>query len=315
MVGVAASCSGSDGKKAVSNDSAGGAGGEHEASGGGTRAGSTTGGKPQGGSGATTDGGAPTAGSLNDGGTDGEGAASGQSGATSGGAASGQGGAAGEGASPGPGGAGGEAGGSSSCCDAQVSYTASGSVLPSDDACSPWTLTDTADPEVPTFNGGALRVASSADAEHMYFIHSAANLSFPDVFVFEARMKFVSGTGSTASRAPASMGFVYGAQHMKNMLQMSATEVFILESENVKGDKITFDTTSDFHTYRIVADTQTNTLQVFIDDVLELSGNSFADPNSDPFVLFGESSLYAYGVSEWQFAKHNAYRCSIDALL
>ena len=251
------------------------------------------------------------AGSMNDGGAYGE---AGQGGAAGQGQVAGQGGAAGQGQVAGQGGAGGEAGGvGESCCNPQVSYSAVGSILPSDDVCAPWTLTDTAEPEAPTFDGGALRVATSADAEHMYFIQTAPSLSFPDVFVFEARMKFISGTGSTSSRAPASMGFVYGAQRMKNMLQMSATEVFILQSENVKGDSMTFDTVSDFHTYRIVVDTQANTLQVFIDDQLELSGSTFADPSSGELVLFGESSIYAYGVSEWQFAKHNAYRCSTDA--
>jgi hypothetical protein len=297
-VGVAASCSGSDGKNAVTDDRTGGAGGEQEAGGRGPRAGSNSGGKPQGGSaGSATDAGA--AGSPNEGGMTGEGAASGQ------------GGAAGEGAAPGQAGASGEAGASGNCCDPQVSYSASESVLPSDEACSPWTFTDTAQPEEATFNGGALRVETSADAENMYFIHTDANLSFPDVFVFEARMKFVSGTGSTPSRAPASMAFVYGPQHMKNMLQMSATEVSILASENVKGDSFTFDTVSDFHTYRIVVDTQENTLEVFVDDQLELSGDTFAAPNSGNLVLFGESSIYANGVSEWQFAKHNAYRCEL----
>ena len=207
---------------------------------------------------------------------------------------------------------GGAGGALSSCCDPQVSYLASSGLLPSEEACAPWTLSDSAEPEVPTFNGGGVRVSTSADAENMYFIQGGENLSFPKTFVFEARMKLVSGAGSTTSRAPASMGFVYGTQHMKNMLQMSATQVFILESENVKGDTMTFDTTSDFHTYKLVVDTEANTLQVFIDDQLELTGNTYADPSSNPFVLFGESSIYANGVSEWQFAKHNAYRCTPD---
>jgi hypothetical protein len=295
VVGLAVSCSGADETKHAPESSSG-AGGEAEAGGDGPRAGSNTGGTPQGGSaGTTTDAGA--AGAASDGGA---------------GAASAQGGVAGEGAASGQAGSGGEAGSATNCCEPQVSYTAAGSVLPSDEACAPWLLTDTAEPEVPSFTGGALRVESSTDAENMYFIHTAASLSFPDVFVFEARMKFVSGTGSTASRAPASMAFVYGPQHMKNILHMSATEVFILTSENVKGDKITFDTTSDFHTYRIVADTIANTFQVFIDDQLELSGNTYADGNSAELVLFGESSIYANGASEWQFVKHNAYRCATD---
>jgi hypothetical protein len=151
----------------------------------------------------------------------------------------------------------------------------------------------------------------SADAEHMYFLHTAPNLSAPDVFVFEARMKFVSGTGSTASRAAASMAFVLGPESRKNMLQMSATEVFILASENVKGASVAFDTTSDFHTYRIVADMQADTVQVFIDDELELSGNTFVADSPTRLVLFGESSIFANGISEWQFARHNAYQCDL----
>lgn len=309
MVGIAASCGGSDGKKADSGDEGGGAGGEQEPSGGGASAGSNTGGKSQGGTGGTTDGGAATAGSLNEGGVAGEGPASGMGGAGGEGPASGQGGAGGEGPTSGPGGGGGEGGASGGCCDPQANYSAASGVLPSDDVCTPWTFVDTADPEAPTFSGGALRVASSADAENMFFYHAEAALSFPAVFVFEARMKFISGATSTPSRAAASMAFVYGPQGMKNMVQMSATEVFILSAENTKGTSIAFDTTGDFHTYRIVADTQANTFQLFIDDELEISGVTFA-ANSAETVQFGETSLFANGISEWQFARHNAYNCS-----
>src|SRR6478752_673276 len=224
LVAVAMSCSSSDDKKAVSRDSEAGAAGEQPMSSGGTRAGSNAGGRPNGGSADTTEGGSGAAGSFNDGGAEGQ-AAAGQGGE---GAASGRGGAAGEGGVLGLGGDGGGAGDTSGgCCDPQVNYSAANGVLPTDDACDPWALTDTAALEEPTFVGDALRVASSSDAEHMYFIHNDENLSFPDMFVFEARMKLVSGAGSSSSRAPASMAFVYGAQHMKNMLQMSATEVFI----------------------------------------------------------------------------------------
>lgn len=295
VLAVAASCSGSDGKKDVDRESAGGEAGAAQAGDGGARAGSNAGGKPQ----------AGTAGTVNEGGA----AGSSEGGASVEGGTTGLAGAGGEGATDGRAGAGGEAGGPTECCNPQVDYSAASGVLPSDQICSMWSLEGSTDPEVPSFVGNALRVASSADAENMYFLQSDAVLTFPQTFVFEARMKFVSGAGSTASRAPASMAFVYGPQHMKNMLQMSATEVFILDSENVKGDAITFDTTSDFHTYRIEVDTQANTFDVFIDDELELSGETYAS-NSNDFILFGESSIYAYGISEWQYVKHNAYRCT-----
>jgi hypothetical protein len=201
-------------------------------------------------------------------------------------------------------------GGSDACCSA-ASYDAPSSVprLPSDDACSPWKLLNATDNEQPTFSGQYLHLATSTDAENMYYIQD--QLAFPATFTFEARIKLVTGSGSTASRGPAAMYFVYGSEHRKNMLQLTTTQVFILASENVKGTAITFDTTSDFHTYKIVANTVANTFDVFIDDELELSGGAFVDPgNTPPVVGWGEPSTFASGSSQWEFVRHNAYHCA-----
>src|SRR6187402_2880572 len=83
-----------------------------------------------------------------------------------------------------------------------VTYDASSGTFP-ETPC--WKLVDTASPENPVVQGGALVLSTSAASENMYYLWESS-LFFPSTLVFEARMKFVSGSSSTAARAPMVLG-------------------------------------------------------------------------------------------------------------
>lgn len=204
---------------------------------------------------------------------------------------------------------GGSGGGVGACC-AAANYQASSGLLPSA-ACPAWALTNSTPAEVPSLSANTLRLASGADAENMYYVQQGPTLSVPATYTIEARMRLVSGAASTPSRAPAAIAFSFGPTHQKNMLQIAANQVFILSAENTKADAVTFNTTSEFHVYKLVINTAQQTLQVFIDGILELTGSTFADPSAaSDYVIFGEQSVYAYGLSYWDYVTHNAYTCN-----
>jgi hypothetical protein len=298
VLGVAASCSGSDGKKREASS-----GGQADAGGAGATA-NVAGGPTAGvaGSLATAGGtGAPVGGGATEGGAGGSPALvsnSGQGGVglaeVESGGASGVGGAAGQG---------------SQCCDAG-DYHASSNQFPQD-VCSAWVPVDTADPEEPALNAGLLRVSTSTNAENQYYGVYAPNLGWPAKFVAEARMQLISGSASVASRAPAFVGFVLGPNHQKNLLQIANGEIFLLSAENTKAASAAVATTDALHVYRVEVDTALGTVEVFYDGQSKLTGATFTDPNGgSQYVNFGEGSTFATGTSDWAYVTHNAYVCA-----
>lgn len=307
---VTASCSSGDEKKREPSSGGDDAGGAGDSGSGGSVARAGTGGAAAGGTAgvaaAAATGGASEAGAG--GGTE-QVANAGQGGAVlvqggAGGADVEQGGAGGVGASAGQGGAGGAL-----CCDAG-DYHANSNQLPQD-VCSAWVLVDNADPEQPLLSGGLLRVSTSTNAENQYYTVQAPNLAWPSKLVVEARLRLISGSASTASRAPAFVGFVYGSTHQKNLLQIADGEIFLLTGENTKAVGAAVTTTDALHVYRVEVDTTAGTIEVFYDGQSKLTGVTFVDPSaSTDYVSFGEGSNFATGASDWDYVTHNAYVCA-----
>ena len=80
--------------------------------------------------------------------------------------------------------------------------------------------------------------------------------------------------------------------------------------ENVAGASAAVTTTDALHVYRLEVDTETGSIEVFFDGVSKLTGKTYTDPNnSPPYILFGEGSLFATGISDWDYVTHNAYVC------
>jgi hypothetical protein len=185
-------------------------------------------------------------------------------------------------------------------------------VLPDQVRCGAWGLSNNANTELPTLAADKVHIETSSAGESMYFVHRETNLAIPDQLTIEARLQLVSGTSSTASRGPATVMWVYGANHSKNALQISASEIFLLSSENVKGPAYAMNTTSAMHDYRIVVDTELNTIAVTVDGQPALTGTNYPDPNNAaPTILWGEASMFTHGASDWERVSHNAYVCPV----
>ena len=175
--------------------------------------------------------------------------------------------------------------------------------------CSGWELVNNANTELPELLGGYLRLSTSTVAENQYYMVPPEGLKTPAKLVIEARMQLISGSASTAYRAPANFGFVLSTK--KNLLMIANGEIFILTGENTKGASAAVATTDAMHVYRMEVDTALGNVEVFYDDVSKLTGSTFADPNGSPdFLYFGDGSLYGTGVSDWAYFTHNADACA-----
>jgi hypothetical protein len=189
-----------------------------------------------------------------------------------------------------------------------VTYDASSGTFP-ESPC--WKLVDTASPENPLVQGGALVLSTSAASENMHYLWESS-LFFPSTLVFEARLKLVSGSSTSSVRAPLVLGFTLSPA-VGNSLFVDHDQIFVLASNTVKGASAVVDTNDAFHTYRIeVTGTSAGSLlEVYYDaettpriqDVL-IDDSSVNGPV--PRLYFGEGSVLAFGTGEWQLVSHNA---------
>jgi hypothetical protein len=190
-------------------------------------------------------------------------------------------------------------------------WRASSGLLP-DQACPPWSLTDSATPEDPVLAGGHLTIATSADAETIAYGHSGLTLQIPDPLIIEFRARFVSGSQSIDSRAPLTVHFTI-APDIGNGLYVRSGQIFLNADNNVRGPTAAVDTSS-FHTYRIEV-SAAGGIVVDYDSVPTLTGAVFnSDPHNGPTprVLWGEGSTFAFGTSEWEFFRHNIHLADCD---
>jgi hypothetical protein len=182
-------------------------------------------------------------------------------------------------------------------------YNASSGVFP-ESVCPPWTLFDSAAPENPALSGGVLVIATDQTAEEIGY---AQNALIPDPLVIEARMRLVSGSSTHASRAPAVIRFAT-APSIGNAFYIGVDEIFLNTANLVKGPSAVVDTNDALHTYRLEV-TAAGVITVFQDGIQKLTGATFFDTShNDPFprISFGEISSLAFGVSHWEFIRHNA---------
>lgn len=180
-----------------------------------------------------------------------------------------------------------------------------GSGLP-DVVCSPWTLGDTAAPEEPFLAGGVLTISTDADAEKMFYQHLDPAVDVPNPLVMETRMRLVSGSSSSDTRAPALVAFTT-SPGVGNILLVKADEISLLATGTTVGDTAAVDTDDAFHTYRI--EVNGTSVEVFYDDVSTLTGSTVGSVGTFQLqdrIVWGEGSGVAHGTSEWEFFNHNA---------
>ncbi len=186
-------------------------------------------------------------------------------------------------------------------------WRADSGLLP-ESAATPWTLANSAAPEIPFLQNGALMLSTSEGGENMYYAQSGAGLNFSRPVVIEARLRIVSGNSSVSYREPIILAFT-SAPGVGNGLQIG-DELFLLAgAHNIRGQTVTNPSPELFHTYRIEVVTNGN-ITVFVDGVPMLQGQTFSDlatHGSDLTVYWGEVSSATYSASEWDYVWHNAH--------
>jgi RHS repeat-associated protein len=193
----------------------------------------------------------------------------------------------------------------------KASWQAASGLTP-DQVCPAWKLEVPSGAPPPTLSGGSLQITNTSTNQPVDYNQEEPNqtLSVPDPLVIEARMRFVSGTTTNSTREPANIGFAT-APSFGSVLQIGKGLVFLTKSETERGATASVDTSS-FHTYRIEV-TKAGSITVFQDGSQILSGSEYTsvpDHGTHPRVYWGNGSKLAYGVSQWQFVRHNAASCA-----
>ncbi|MBX3058501.1 MAG: hypothetical protein KF770_18720 [Anaerolineae bacterium] len=191
--------------------------------------------------------------------------------------------------------------------NSEVIYDASTGLFP-EEVCPKWTLIDRATPEDPTLSGDKLVISTSANSEQIFYIQYDLAISYP--LMIEARVKRVSGSTSSTLREPIAIGFTIKPDEgnaLGNTLYIGNDVVFLLAPSG-RGDVASVDTDDEFHNYRLEVDA-TGAVQVYYDDVLELTGAAYSNVGTHGLVeriYWGQFSILANGASEWELVKHNA---------
>lgn len=170
----------------------------------------------------------------------------------------------------------------------------------------PYSLSNNAVPEVPVLAGEVLTISTSAEDENMFYVQRAPAVVTSAEFFIEAQVKFVSGSTSSASRAPVFIAATT-APGTGGVLFIGEDEVFFA-SAGARGPVAKVDTDDSAHTYRLEFDA-TGTISLFYDGAQLLTGatySSMPDHGSTERILWGEGSSLATGTSEWQSFRHDA---------
>ena len=169
-----------------------------------------------------------------------------------------------------------------------------------------YTFVDQADPEDPVLAGGVLTLATSEDAERMFYIQSGADLDVPDPWVIEFEMRQVSGASSIVQREPT-LVFLTTKADEGQLMSIGADTIFMLTNASTVGPTASVDTDDAFHRYRLEAFGD-GSLDLYQDDALVLEGATYVDAGDHgpvPRIAFGPASQGSFGVSEWKSFGHN----------
>lgn len=187
-------------------------------------------------------------------------------------------------------------------------YQASSGLFP-DEISPPYTLTNTADTEVPFFSGVNLRISTSLpDDEVMFYGHSGSVLDTSGAFYVEARVRLVSGSSLSAVRAPITIA-ITTSPGVGNSFFIDHDAMFFNLSSGAAGPSHLADTNDGFHTYRIQYD-GLQTLTLLYDNApTPLTASTFNDASFNgpqPRINWGEGTILEFGTSDWEYFTHNA---------
>jgi len=188
-------------------------------------------------------------------------------------------------------------------CEVGAEWYAFTGLFP-DETCPAWTLINTADPEIPAYEGDTLLLATSEASETMYYEQTGPQFAFPaEGLMFEFKARYVTG--------PAQVW--YGDGQSGLMLWIDQDQIYLWSTWGVKGDSAMVDTDDDFHYYHIVV-SDIGDITVYQDYVEVLTGVAFADTLWAPTRIgWGDGSNMALGSSKWSFFRHNGYVNDADS--
>jgi len=183
--------------------------------------------------------------------------------------------------------------------------------VPPEESVPTWTAIDTA-AAPPVLQANSLRLETSSDGENQFFVLDGVQLAIPAQWTIEAGVWFVSGSTSSAVRAPIAIGFEMSGP-LANTLFIDDGELFLYAGSqcSTKGNSVSTPTADGFHTYRIEIDTLSGSIDVFQDgahsgltgDLIPMGVGGCA---GGPRIFWGEASSLAHGVSEWAYVMHDS---------
>jgi hypothetical protein len=184
-------------------------------------------------------------------------------------------------------------------------YHASDHLFPNE-VCPPWGFSASGG-ATSYLVDGKLILSSETYNENIAASMNDTELLFPDTFVFEARLKYVSGGYNSPVRGPVFLAFNIGGYTGTNVV-IRQNSIFINNGSASPGSSAPVDAAGDFHTYRIEIHNG-SMVYVFVDGVHKLTGSTYYniyDYGPNARLSWGESSGSAYGTSQWEFVRHNA---------
>ena len=186
-------------------------------------------------------------------------------------------------------------------------WSAASGLLPDQVDCR-MTLIDSSEPEDPSLAGGLLTLGNDSNPELMYYIMRDKAISVPAKPEVTVRMRYVSGASSGSLRSNAVIG-ITTAPEVGMALFIAEGEVFAIDEVSRIGSAAV-PTSDAVHEYTIALDGTAAgaSFTVFQDGAplftapLTVSVGSFG---ALPRVFFGDGTLLAHGVSEWESLSHN----------
>ncbi len=191
---------------------------------------------------------------------------------------------------------------------AEVTWSAATGLLP-ENACPAWTLgTNVANPSL---TAGGLEFSTGACGSNMFYLQSGADIVIPDTMVVEARLVIDAGSecvGPCGHQRQAAAICITTAPQVGVLAYVGPGEV-LLTGANCASAFVANVANAGAHTYKVVIVNGTS-VTMYFDDAPVLTSTTYIsapDHASEPRVLWGEGSSFAYGTSHWLWVRHNAH--------
>ncbi len=156
-----------------------------------------------------------------------------------------------------------------------------------------------------SFSGGALKIDTPNLTDGLYYFQSGAELTIPDPWVIEVRMRLDTDNGTGQAATSAAIGFATTAD-VENILFIGAGNIYLWSSYFVVGAQAFVDTQALPHTYRIEV-TAAGVVSVYYDGLLTLTGVVYFDTafEDSSYLWWGDGTSHASGTSYWERVTHN----------